>query len=232
MITCMAHVNLMPTADNRSLLVVTAHPDDECIGTGGTIRRHVNQGAPVDVLCLTGNRERNLELSAACKALGVRKVLTSERDDYAIDWSLERRIVDTILESKPEIVITHSSLDYNRSHTECSKIVEDAVEWASHITQFPNAHRVRQILNMEVNSLLPGPNVMVDISEDYDAVVSALRKHKSQMSKANSFYERFYDARTRLRGVQAGCERAEAFLVVLSRHAGPFYPVNAVTSLL
>jgi len=74
--------------------------------------------------------------------------------------------------------------------------------------------------------------VMVDVSEDYDTVMSALRMHKSQMAKANSFYERFYDARTRLRGVQAGCERAEAFLVTLSRHAGPFYPVNAVTSLL
>ena len=74
--------------------------------------------------------------------------------------------------------------------------------------------------------------MFVDISDTYKYGRAALNAHKSQVSKANNFYEKLYDARTRLRGVQAKCERAEAFTITLPEHAGPFYKENSVTSLL
>ncbi|RDE17133.1 MAG: hypothetical protein C4K47_00235 [Candidatus Thorarchaeota archaeon] len=215
-----------------SILVVIAHPDDECIGAGGTIKKHTDQGVDTDVLCLTGNEVRNEEIRAACKVLGVREVYTNQRDDFAIDWSLEQDIVSTILKSRPTAIITHSANDYNRSHVRCSKIVTDAVEWASHVTMHENAVRVDRIYNMEINSLHSRPNVLVDVSDSFDAAMNALRKHTSQLQKADGFYLRFYDARTRLRGVQASCERAEAFTVSFPFHAGPFYGRNAVESLV
>jgi len=215
-----------------SILVVIAHPDDECIGAGGTIKKHTDQGVDTDVLCLTGNEVRNEEIRAACKVLGVREVYTNQRDDFAIDWSLEQDIVSTILKSRPTAIITHSANDYNRSHVRCSKIVTDAVEWASHVTMYENAVRVDRIYNMEINSLHSRPNVLVDVSDSFDAAMNALRKHTSQLQKADGFYLRFYDARTRLRGVQASCERAEAFTVSFPFHAGPFYGRNAVESLV
>ena len=215
-----------------SILVIVAHPDDECLGAGGTIRRHVDQGVSVDVLALTGNDTRNREMRAACRLLGVREVYTNTRDDFAVDWSLGKEIVQTILKSRPSAVITHSGDDYNRNHVQCAQLVADAIEWASHTTTFENAYRVNRIYGMEINSLHSQPHVLMDVSESFSTAVSALKEHKSQLTKADAFYLRFYDARTRLRGIQAGCERAEAFTLSLPTHAGPFYTMNAVKTLI
>lgn len=215
-----------------SILVVIAHPDDESIGAGGTIRKHCNADVPVDIHCMTGNETRNAELQEACSILGVRNLYLSERDDFAIDDSLRNEVVGAILKTRPKIVITHSQDDYNLNHQHCAKIVFDAVEWASHITIFENAHRVERIYNMEINTLISRPHVYVDISDTYKFSRAAIKAHKSQTIKANNFYERLYDARTRLRGVQAQCDRAEAFSITLPEHAGPFYRENSVTSLM
>ncbi|MDF1538197.1 MAG: PIG-L family deacetylase [Candidatus Thorarchaeota archaeon] len=222
----------MNDSDATSILVVSAHPDDESLGAGGTIATHTAEGIPVDVFCLTSNNVRKVELDAACKELGVRKVYTENRGDFAIDLELRQEVVDVILETRPTIIITHSTEDYNVNHVVCSELVDQAVEWASHSTIFDNAHRVGRIYHMEINSLQSRPHIMVDISSTYETALSALKKHNSQLQKADGFYVNFYDARTRLRGVQGACERAEAFTIRIPFHAGPFYPENSVRTLL
>ena len=222
----------MSGSDEGTILVVVAHPDDECIGAGGTIRKHTDLGVKVDVHCMTGNEERNEELKEACGILGLRNLYLSERDDFAIGEELINEVVGAILKSRPAIVITHHSSDYNRNHQQCAMILNQAVEWASHKTIFDDAHRVDRIYNMEINTMISRPQVLVDITESYAAALAALKKHKSQIKKADSFYEQLYDARTRLRGVQAGCKRAEAFSITLPAHAGPFYEKNSVDRLI
>lgn len=222
----------MPSDKTSSILVICAHPDDESLGAGGTIVTHMNQGLPVDVLCLTGNEERNGELESACKTLGVRHLYSRVRDDFAIDLSLRDEVAAAILKSRPSIIITHSEDDYNQNHVLCAHLVSQTAEWAAHTTIYDDAHKVERIYHMEVNSLLSRPQVLVDISDTYDVALRALSYHKSQLTKADSFYTRFYDARTRLRGIQAACERAEAFTIEIPFHAGPFYPENSVKRLL
>jgi LmbE family N-acetylglucosaminyl deacetylase len=222
----------MSGSDEGAILVVVAHPDDESIGAGGTIRRHVDQGVPVDVHCMTGNEERNEELKAACGILGVRNLYLSERDDFDINEDLTNEVVGAILKTRPTIIITHHSSDYNRNHQQCASIVSQAVEWASHKTIFDDAHRVERIYNMEINTMISRPNVHVDITESYPRALAALKKHKSQIKKGDSYYVKLYDARTKLRGVQADCKRAEAFSITLPEHAGPFYERNSVDSLI
>lgn len=222
----------MSGSDEGAILVVVAHPDDESIGTGGTIKQHTDQGVKVDVHCITGNEERNEELKAACGILGVRSLYLSERDDFAIGEELTNEVVGAILKTRPAIIITHHSSDYNRNHQQCAMIVNQAVEWASHTTIFDNAHRVERIYNMEINTMISRPNVHVDITESYPAALAALKEHKSQIKKADSYYVQLYDTRTRLRGVQAKCKRAEAFSITLPEHAGPFYEKNSVDRLI
>jgi LmbE family N-acetylglucosaminyl deacetylase len=215
-----------------SILVVVAHPDDECLGAGGTIRKHGDMGIPVDVQCITGNEIRNAELKKACSILGVRNLFLSERDDFDIDMSLRNEVVGAILKTRPTIIITHFLGDYNINHQQCAKVVFDAVEWASHTTMFDDAHRVQRIYNMEVNTMISRPHVYVNTTTTFSHSLNALKEHTSQIGKADSFYEKLYDARTRLRGVQAKCERAEAFTITLPEHAGPFYKENSVERLV
>ncbi|MHA1576144.1 MAG: PIG-L deacetylase family protein [Candidatus Thorarchaeota archaeon] len=217
----------------RTVLVVCGHPDDETIGAGGTIRKHVDEGIPVDVMSLTADETRKMELEAACAKLGVRKTYTCIRGDFEIDLSLTDEVVQAILECRPRIVITHSSVDYNRNHVMCSRIVDQAVEWAAHTTMFGDkAHHVERIYHMEINSLHSRPNVIVDITSTYELSLAALKEHKTQIAKANNFYLKLYDTRTRLRGVQAECERGEAFTIKLPEHTGPFYPQNSANLLV
>ncbi len=222
----------MSGSGEGTILVIVAHPDDESLGVGGTIKKHTEQGIQVDIHCMTGNSERNAELKQACGILGVENLYLSERDDFAITKDLTNEVVGAILKARPQIVITHFSDDYNRNHQQCARIVDEAVEWASHTTIFENAHRVERTYNMEINTLISRPNVHVDITDSYQAALAALKKHKSQIKKSDSFYEKLYDARTHLRGVQANCERAEAFSITLPEHAGPFYRKNSVDLLL
>ncbi|MHA1925997.1 MAG: PIG-L deacetylase family protein [Candidatus Thorarchaeota archaeon] len=216
----------------KAILVVVAHPDDETLGAGGTIRKHVEQGVSVDIHCMTGNDTRNAEMKAACSILGVRHLHLSDRDDFSIDASLTNEVIGAILKSRPTIVITHSPEDYNKNHVECAKIVAHSVEWAAHATIFDNAHRVERVYHMEVNSLFSMPNIYVDITTSYNVALQALKEHKSQIPKSDQYYLKLYDARTRLRGVQSSCDRAEAFTITLPTHSGPFYKENSVDSLL
>ncbi len=217
--------------ETKSILVISAHPDDECIGAGGTILAHTTHNIPVDVMCLTGNDTRNNELQNACSRLGVRSLFLSERDDFDIGMDLVNEVIGAILKSRPFLIITHSEEDYNHNHRATLEIVRRAIEWASHTTLFDNAHRVERVLHMEINTPISRPHVFVNITPFYKSAVAALKEHESQISKANDYYLRLYDTRTALRGVQSACERAEAFSVTLPEHSGPFYPKNNVMTL-
>ena len=70
------------------VLVIAAHPDDEVIGCGGAIAKHVESGDIVDLLILTqiyspewniGETEtRKNEALAAAKVLGINEVYFGE----------------------------------------------------------------------------------------------------------------------------------------------------------
>ncbi|KAI9106012.1 putative deacetylase LmbE-like domain-containing protein [Phlyctochytrium arcticum] len=68
---------LLKQTNRLSVLLVTAHPDDECMFFAPTILRLLEAGADVSVLCLSqGNAEglgsvRRKELVESCKTLGV-----------------------------------------------------------------------------------------------------------------------------------------------------------------
>ncbi|HJT68584.1 MAG TPA: PIG-L family deacetylase [Terriglobales bacterium] len=114
------------------LMAVLAHPDDECLGVGGTLAKYASEGVGVFLLTATrGDRGRyrgfgpddhrhpgpaalaNIregELRAAASALGVREVSLLEYGDQLLDRANPREIVAAIAghlrRIEPDVVVT------------------------------------------------------------------------------------------------------------------------------
>ena len=108
------------------LLAVLAHPDDESMGTGGTLYRHAAAGVDVHLLCVTRGGEgwqgkppgatkedvpriRTRELNAAGKALGLAAVELWDYPDGAVgdcdQAEITSRIAETIRSLVPAAIL-------------------------------------------------------------------------------------------------------------------------------
>ena len=114
------------------LMAVLAHPDDECLGFGGTLAKYASEGVEVFLLTATrgdsgryrgvrpedprhpGREElasiREGELRAAASILGLREVSLLEYRDQQLDRADSREatsaIVRHIRRIKPEVIVT------------------------------------------------------------------------------------------------------------------------------
>ena len=111
----------------KRLLCVFAHPDDECLGPGGTIAQCAIDGGEVFITTFTSGeagsigisktiqgeelaRRRRLELKGACDALGVssfRILGVPDKGVHAVDpvWAV-REITEDIRRYRPQVVMT------------------------------------------------------------------------------------------------------------------------------
>ena len=215
------------------LLAVVAHPDDETFGCGGTLRLHAEMRHPVGVISLTcSDGERRRELCEASKILGVDAPVVLDEGRLSARSEVISRISDVIVSRRPEIVITHLPFDYHREHRLAFEVVKEALEWAAHTTTYSEPWRVDRLLLMEVNTLIPTPHIIVDVTEVFDRKMEAIQRYKTQLAKfPEDYYQRFNERKAELRGVQGGCRYAEAFMEEPLTANSPFYEVKSTRSL-
>ncbi len=216
------------------LLAIFSHPDDETFGCGGTLTLHAEDGHRVGALSLTcSEEERRRELMNAAKALGIDEPVIFEERTIEPSQELVRRISDVIVERRPEVVITHLPFDYHMEHRLAHELVKEAVEWAGHTTTYDQAWTVERLLLMEVNTLIPSPHVIVDVSEAWLRKEAAIGAYATQLAKFRwGYYQGFNEKKAELRGVQGGCRYAEAFLEEPLAENSPFYAEKSTKSLL
>jgi len=212
------------------ILAVVSHPDDETFGCGGTLALHADSR----VLCLTCNpRNRGGELEAACKALGLAEPTVFMEDNVASSRELVKRVADVIVAERPRIVVTHLPFDYHADHRATYEVVKEAIEWAAHTTTYEKPRLVERLLLMEINTLIPSPHVLVDISETMARKRAAVEAYKTQLAKFSwGYYQNFSDKKAELRGAQSNCTYAEAFVEESLAKNGPFYEAKATRNLL
>ena len=213
----------MSTTHHR-LLVIAAHCDDETFGCGGTIALETMKGSQVTIFCLTGTQQRHAELQAAAKILKA-TVLVNKAKDFSLSiQSAVNQITPIIQKVRPEVILTHCPIDYHPDHQVVHQAVLQAAEWAGHTTLDKNqAWRTQRILCFEINNLISQPTCFIDISEVIEEKRLAIMAYKSQLEKSDGFYLAFNMQKAMLRGLQVGCEYAEAFLEIPLPIQGPFY---------
>jgi LmbE family N-acetylglucosaminyl deacetylase len=215
------------------ILAIFAHPDDETFGCGGTLALHAEAGHRVDALSLTCSDEaRGPELMQAAETLGIEKPIIFQEGSIEPTPGLIRRVSDVIVDRKPTAVITHLPFDYHREHRAAHELVKEAVEWAGHTTIYDDAWVVERLLLMEVNTLIPSPHIVVDVSDFWPRKIVAIEAYTSQLTKFQwGYYQDFMEKKAELRGAQGGCAHAEAFLVEPLAENSPFFPEKATKSL-
>jgi LmbE family N-acetylglucosaminyl deacetylase len=113
-----------------NILVLAAHPDDELLGLGGTVARHVRDGDKVTAVIVsegatsryTAGTEDGLRADgeAAAAILGVKDLrFLGLRDQYLDDLPITdviRPIEKIVAELRPDVVYAHHWGDLNRDH--------------------------------------------------------------------------------------------------------------------
>jgi 4-oxalomesaconate hydratase len=151
-------------ADQKSGLVVTAHPGDFVWRAGGAIALHVKKGYKVKIVCMAfGERgesqfawklpganmaevkaQRKSEAEQAAAILGA-EIEFFDAGDYPLHPTPEmlERLVDIYRELKPAFVLTHSLEDpYNVDHPEATRFAQEARIIAQAAGHKPSANHV------------------------------------------------------------------------------------------
>lgn len=215
---------------NSILMTIFAHQDDETFSAGGTLAKHVNSIA----VSVTKDINRETEFQAACDHLRTKPVaLNFQTISTQNQEAIKENLIQILRDYKPTYVITHLEFDYHFEHKLLRTIVEEAIEWASHTTTIGvPGHQVRKLYAAETTVLIPVPEILIDTSKSNAQMVKAIAEYESQSHKGGEgFYAKFHTAKTKLRGIQASTDYAEAFTRVKLVEVGSFKPNNAMEYL-
>lgn len=217
----------------KRVLVVAAHSDDEALGCGGTIARHVADKDTVHVIFLTnGVGARGIKAvdhhiskrrQAAERALAILGVTSFSHFDFP-DNSLDKLVLLDVIKTiepvindfKPDTIYTHFAHDLNIDHRICHQAVLTAAR------PQPN-HTVRAIYEFEVPSSTEWsfsdvtfhPQHFVDISHYFATKLLAVSEYAEELRPApHPRSDVSLEALARWRGATVGCAMAEAFRVV------------------
>ena len=213
---------------NKKVLVIAAHPDDEWLGCGGTLLKHLKEKDAVftvfvsDGFSSRNEEETQLDRNKPCielmKTIGAEDPYFMNFPDNQLDKIPRLEIIKEIekikKEIKPNIVYTHYSDDQNIDH----RIVSDCV----HTAFRPQPGELAEaILQFEVLSatdwtfLKPfSPNLFVDITDYLEEKIELLKFYEGEMK--DTPHSRSVDNVRNLallRGSTVGRRAAEALIV-------------------
>jgi LmbE family N-acetylglucosaminyl deacetylase len=220
------------------ILIISAHPDDDILGVGGTASKLISSGNNVSVLFLgegiTGRyEEKELSLKDeidslknnaldAGKIIGYNDISFENLPDNKFDSLNLLEIVKIIEEYmnkiKPEIIFTHHHGDLNIDH----QITHNAVLTASRPMENSNLKKIFtfEVLsstewNHQTRNNIFIPNIYINISKTIDEKIKAMECYNSEIRKyPHPRSSEGIKILAQKRGLEAGLKFAEAFCLI------------------
>lgn len=163
------------------LMLVVAHPDDECFAFGGALGLAADRGVETYVVCLTDGqaathrgeaasghelgRIRRAEFVASCKVLGVTHNELLDYQDARLEFAnfpqTAGRIVERIRRFKPDVVLTFGSDGGPNTHSDhmmVSMFTTAAFHWAGRPNRYPDLaqpFQAKRLFTLTSNFFLP-----------------------------------------------------------------------------
>lgn len=174
----------------KRVLVLSPHPDDEALGCGGTLCKHVAEGDSVAAIFLTSGEAgghdnasaeetgltREDEARTACAALGVTRLEFWRLPDgkLAAHAANIERLVRSLAEYTPDVVYAPHARDGHPDHCATFELIRAA---ASDSRLAMSAPEVRLY---EVWTPLQRMDLIIDITPFIEMKLAAIRRYASQ----------------------------------------------------
>lgn len=221
-------------AQNLKVLVFAAHPDDELIGCGGSMAKHLKLGNQVKVIYFTSGDAGSLKYSKqelakirenealrGLEALGspqIKAQFLRNSDGFLESTNLQAltQAVEAIKSYKPDIVYLLHAEEAHKDHRASNTLIMQAINkargnWFQEAKGEPWA--VKTVLTYEIYPMQQSVNYCEDISEFMPNKLKALSEHKSQLESVD--YDGLAESLSRYRGIlNSGTKYAECFQVV------------------
>jgi len=216
----------------KSVLVIAAHMDDEVLGVGGTIAKHVAAGDRVTV-CIACKRayghryttrlitEEKAAARRAAGILGYRALTFLDLRDERLDERLLDLIVPLeacVQRARPDVVYTHHRGDVNQDH----RAVFQATMVACRAIAKPHVPRLLCYEALSSTDQAPPcpdnafqPNFYVDIQQFLDRKVRAMEAYRRELRPfPHPRSAEGIEVLAKYRGMAVGCWAAEGFMIV------------------
>ena len=217
----------------KKVIVISPHPDDETIGCGGTLLKHISNGDQVSWVIVTDMKkmpnlnkntlnQRNKEIIDVSKSYGFHKTFELGFPATLLDTLPKRDLIsslaDVINEIKPEILY----LPYeNDVHTDHEQVFKAASAFTKSF-RFPFIkdiyvyHTLSETdFNLDPKKSSFKPNYFVDITEHFDEKLAIMRIYESELG--NHPFPRSVEAiksHATLMGSISNTSYAEGFVII------------------
>ena len=207
-----------------NILITVAHPDDETIGMGGTIKK-LSKNNEITLCVMTDGASAQYDdkkmiklRQDACKKsgkiLGISKFHFLDFPDMKLD-SISHVEINKELEKIIKII--KPTLLYSTGYNDLNKDHQKVFESCSVISR-PISSKIKQFICFEIGGRdkIPfNPNTYVDISKELSFKLKALNQYKSEINPfPHQRSLKFIESLSHIRGVESGFKNAEAFQLI------------------
>jgi LmbE family N-acetylglucosaminyl deacetylase len=217
----------------RKVIVIAAHPDDEILGAGGTLLKHIHDGDLLSWLIVTKVSKENgfskkrvtsrqHEIEMVKKMVGFSSIYQLNYPTMSLNSESVNRMIPEIssifLEFEPEIIYVMNRSDAHSDH----RYTFEAVVACTKSFRYPFIKKVLMyecISETEFAPQLPEkvfiPNYFVDISDFFDKKIKIMQVYESEMGE-HPFPRSIENIKALavFRGASAGVKYAESFQIV------------------
>ena len=207
-----------------NVLVIGAHPDDEVVGMGATIKKLSKKNKIFLCIITDGTtaqyddkkmiKVRRDACMKSSKLLGISKVKFLDFPDMMAgrisQLEINKELEMIIEDYKPDVVYTTQSHDLHEDH----RLIFDSTLVATR----PYSNSVKQLLSYE----LPGPvkqpfcsTVYENVEKEFSYKLKAFKMYKSEiMNFPHPRSIKAIESLAMLRGTESGLKKAEAFQLI------------------
>jgi LmbE family N-acetylglucosaminyl deacetylase len=217
----------------KKVIVISAHPDDEVLGAGGTLLKHKNCGDNLAWVIITGIdeangftkervRTRELEIQQVSDSIGFSKVYKLNYPTMGLNPETVNEMIPKISsifnEFEPEVIYVMNRSDAHSDH----RYTFDSIAACTKSFRYPFIKKVLMyecISETEFAPILPErvfqPNYFVDISGFFKRKIEIMQIYSSELGE-HPFprSNRNIEALAVHRGATVGVEYAEAFQLI------------------